>query len=234
MTTRELAGALRFGGSAPEPQPRVTGVEPDPRRPGALRVLVDGRLFATIPGDVSHGVRTGLVVDDAVAARLGGWADEEAAFRLATQALARRAWARADLRRRLLARGSTPAAVQAALARVEALGLLDDAAFAREYVESRARRGRGPSRLAAELGRMGVARDVVDRALAEHYPVDDGTAARRLAEQRAPLLRGEPPATRLRRLLGFLARRGFRGARVQAMVREVLQEADGRTGGRAD
>ena len=98
--------------------------------------------------------------------RLGELADEEGAFRTLLRALERRAFASADLGRRLARKGHRPDAVASALARAGALGLLDDAAFARDFVETRAARGRGPARLTRDLLAMGVDRRHIDAALA--------------------------------------------------------------------
>src|SRR5207249_1524073 len=82
----------------------------------------------------------------------------EGAYRAALRALARRAHARFDLRRRLLQKQHPPAAVDGALARLAALGLLDDARFARDYDGAKATRGggRGPTRLVRDLLSQGV------------------------------------------------------------------------------
>ena len=60
-------------------------------------------------------------------------------------------------------RATRGTAVEAALERATGLGLLDDAAYARNYVQTRAARGRGPSRLIRDLLAMGVQRSLIDR-----------------------------------------------------------------------
>ncbi len=146
----------------------VTALEPDPRRPGSVRVLVDGRAFATVDTAAASGLAPGGALADATAERLARAADAEAAYRTVLRALERRPLARADLGRRLLRRGLAAEAVENALARAERAGLLDDAAFARHYVATRTERGRGPARLARDLLALGVARPIVDAAITEH------------------------------------------------------------------
>ena len=75
---------------------------------------------------------------------LNAAADSEAAFRTALRALERRSFARADLGRRLVRKGHPAAAVDVALGRLLARGLLDDAAFA-WATPSAEHRGRGPA-----------------------------------------------------------------------------------------
>ena len=202
----------------------VSAIEPDPRRPGSVRVLVEGRPFATVDREAVVGLGSGQALDAGVSERLTAAADVEAAYRTVLRALARRPHARADLGRRLLRRGLAPAAVEAALARADQAGLLDDQAFARHYVATRAERGRGPARLARDLALMGVARASIDAAIAEQWPDDADRRAMpaALAAKRAAQLGGLPRPVKRRRLLAYLARRGFTGREAVDAVTRVL------------
>lgn len=202
----------------------VSAIEPDPRRPGSVRVLVEGRPFATVDREAVVGLGSGQALDAGVSERLTAAADVEAAYRTVLRALERRPHARADLGRRLLRRGLASAAVEAALARADQAGLLDDQAFARHYVATRAERGRGPARLARDLALMGVARASIDAAIAEEWPdnVDRSAMPAALAAKRAAQLGGLPRPVKRRRLLAFLARRGFTGREAVDVVTRVL------------
>jgi regulatory protein len=206
---------------------RITGLEPDPRHPDAVRVLVDGKLFCTVH---QAAVRAGALAVGAEwsaerAGITGQAADEEAAWRALLKALERRSHATAELRRRLLQKGHPPAAVDSAIGRAREAGLLDDVAFARNFVESRAARGRGPARLRRDLAAMGVAREHVDTALRAQWadPEDALTLAAELAAKRARQLAGLPREVRRRRLVAYLARRGFSGSGVVELVVRVLR-----------
>jgi regulatory protein len=169
-------------------------------------------------------LRLGVPISNAVFARLRELADLEAAHRSALRALARRAHARFDLRRRLLQKQHPPAAVDAALDRLAGAGLLDDARFAADYAAAKAYRGRGPARLIRDLLALGVdqrvAEQAVHRSLAAEG-VDPTRAVRALAEKRARQLAGLPAPVRKRRLVAFLARRGFGGAEVREVVERL-------------
>lgn len=208
---------------------RITGLEPDPRRPGSVRVMVDGALLCTVARDAAAGLAVGAAVDEALAERLARAADVEAALRTIMRSLELRSYARADLGRRLVRKGHPREAVAAALDHVAALGLLDDAAYARNYAETRAARGRGPARLVADLLRMGVARDAIDAAVAAAFPEDGDRTAMplELAKKRARQLGALPRPDKRRRLLAYLARRGFTG-------REAFDAVTRATGGDAD
>jgi regulatory protein len=203
----------------------LTGLAPDTRRPGYLLVDIDRRRFASLPGEslAGLGLAVGREIGPRVLARLQELADLEAAHRAALRALSRRAHARLDLRRRLLQKQHPPAAVDGALDRLAAAGLLDDGRFAREYAATKATRGggRGPLRLVRDLVTQGVDRRVAEeaaRAALADEGVDPAEAVRAVAERRAGQLAGLPAPVRRRRLLAFLARRGFAGPEVRQIV----------------
>ncbi len=207
----------------------VTELLPDPRRPGSTRVVVGGRPAWTVPADVVAGL--GLVpgqeLPPGAVALLEVAAEEEAAFRAALRALEQRAHGTVELERKLDRRGHSPEAVAAASARLLRLGLLDDAAFAHAFVESRARRGCGPVRIRHDLARLGVAPESVAVALAALQgegapdPIEQTVAQ---AERRARAMTGLTRDARRRRLLAFFARRGWSGSDAMSHVRRLVGE----------
>ncbi len=206
--------------------PIITALEPDPRRPGTVRLAIDGVKFGAVPREfvAAAGLTAGRPVDPELQPRLTQAADAEAAYRTVLRALERRSFARRDLERRLLRKGHPPLAVEAALARVAELGLLDDAAFARDFVRTRAARGRGPGRLIRDLLAMGVERGQIDRAIAAEWP--DGSdrtgVPQALASKRAAQLGDLPRPVKRRRILAYLARRGFTGHDISDLVSRVV------------
>jgi len=114
--------------------------------------------------------------------------------------------------------------VAAAVRRALDVGLLDDRVFAEQFVASRAARGRGPARLRRDLVLLGVDRALVESALQAQWPEPDGSLelARDLAIRRARQLSGLPRDVRFRRLVAFLARRGFSGSKVTALIRQAI------------
>src|SRR5438105_4752114 len=152
--------------------------------------------------------------------------DLAAACRAALRTLTRRAHARHDLGRKLIKKQHPPEAVEAALQRLEARGLIDDRRFAEQYATVRAARGQGPARLVKDLRAQGVdprvAEESVRRAL-EDEGFTPEIEARAVAAKRARQLGDLPPLVRKRRLLAFLARRGYSGAAALEVVRELLE-----------
>jgi SOS response regulatory protein OraA/RecX len=204
----------------------ITAVDPDPRRPDAVRVEIDGARFGAVPRELAsaEGLAVGRVVDPALQERLAGAADAEAAYRTVLRALEVRSYARGDLARRMLRKGHQRRAVEAALERAAGLGLLDDAAFAQGYVQTRSARGRGPSRLVRDLLSMGVDRDLIDRAIATEWSDkhDKTEMPLALAKKRAAQLGGLPRQTQRRRVVAYLARRLFSGMDITDIFDKVV------------
>ncbi len=130
-----------------------------------------------------------------------------------------------EVRRRLTTAGYKSDLVQGAIGKLGDLGVLDDEAFARAWVESRDRaRPRGERALREELRLKGIDRSLVDIVLTERrerpgasdgeqpddLPSPDRIAAERLIEkQRRALDRIADPRRRRERAYALLARNGF-------------------------
>ena len=210
---------------------RVVGaIVPDARRPGSVRIVVEGRTLFTLASEAAaaESISPGHVVDEAQFERLSAAADQEAALRTAFRLLERRPFAAGDLARRLVQKGHPAGAASVAVEKASQMGLVDDRVFTRHYIETRAARGRGPLRLRRDLAALGVERGVVDRTLAEvlgpdgrQYPDAEALARKRLGQ-----LKGLPAPAQRRRLVAFLARRGFGGDTVRQMVARLLKTSE--------
>ena len=124
----------------------------------------------------------------------------------------------------LLERKEVPAeAAAAVLDRLGEVGLIDDAAFARAWVNSR-QAGRGLSRraLQSELRAKGVDAEDAEQALELVDDQDEWDTARRLVARRISGLRRVDRETAHRRLLGMLARKGYGSGLAGVVIREAL------------
>jgi regulatory protein len=112
------------------------------------------------------------------------------------------------------------------LDRFEEVGLVDDAAFARSWVESR-QRGRGLARraLAHELRTKGVDSETAREALDAVDPEVEQETARRLVRRKIPSLARHPRAVAQRRLIGMLARKGYPPGVARGVVDDELAAA---------
>ncbi len=136
--------------------------------------------------------------------------------------LAVRQRSRKELERRLVQAGFDRDEVDAELERLELVGLIDDAAFARAVVESRmGSRGESRRAVAVKLSQAGVDREVAGEALDE-APEEEQARADRLAESRAGRVAGLDPATGFARVSGFLMRRGYPPGVARQAARRAL------------
>jgi regulatory protein len=155
-------------------------------------------------------------------------ADPEAAAReICLRLLTMSPRTRAQLADALRRKGVPDDVAERVLGRYTEVGLIDDVAFARAWVQSR-HTGRGLARraLAAELRQRGVDNDTVNDAVDELDPEQEEAAARELVAKRIAATRGLDPVKRTRRVLGVLARKGYPSGLAYRLVREAL-EAEG-------
>lgn len=132
---------------------------------------------------------------------------------------------RAQLAASLARRGVPDDAATSVLDRFADVGLIDDEAFARAWVDSR-HHGRGLARraLATELRRRGVNESTVRDAVSDLDTTVEEDTARALVSRRLPSTRNLTPAARTRRLVGLLARKGYPAGVAFRIVREVLEQ----------
>jgi regulatory protein len=92
--------------------------------------------------------------------------DSQAIRAAALALLARRDWLTGELSAKLQAAGGDPEATAAVIAELVQERLLNDARYAERYVGSRAERGQGPLRIAADLASLGAPRELIEAAMA--------------------------------------------------------------------
>jgi regulatory protein len=138
--------------------------------------------------------------------------------------LTARAQSRQELADALAQRGVPADVAGQVLDRFGEVGLVDDAAFAKAWVESRqASRGLSRRALGLELRRRGVDSEIVADSLAS---IDDDTeydAARALVVKKLRSTRNADPQARWRQLVGQLARRGYSPGLAMRVVGDVLK-----------
>lgn len=100
--------------------------------------------------------------------------------------------------------------------RLKSLSLVDDAAFAKWWVDQRLTfRPKARRALLVELRQKGVDREITEQVLES---VDDKSIASDLARRRLLRLTGLPPEVRQKKLSDFLARRGFSWETIKEVV----------------
>lgn len=142
--------------------------------------------------------------------------DPQTLRRRALDLLARREHGRAELRRKLEARGFEAADVAAVVETLEAEGLLSEARYAESYVRSRTARGVGPVRLAMELSTQGVDDAEIRGALGQVEVNWEELARAARIKRFGPAVPNDPKERA--RQSRFLQRRGFSAEQIRAAV----------------
>lgn len=134
-----------------------------------------------------------------------------AALAKAYRLLAVRARSEKELREALQRKGFGKDTIAAAMAECKAQRFIDDAGFARQFVQSRLlNRPKGRTRLSLELRQKGVDAATIAATLDELLPAEQqAELADQLAEKLRKRLANLPPPKARQRLADFLRRRGF-------------------------
>jgi regulatory protein len=199
--------------------PEITGVR---ERRGKARISVDGEFWAEIdPGvAIESGLREGAILSSEELHGVRVTGERPVAMGRALNLLGYRARSEAEIRDRLTRYGYVGETIEGVVLRLQELGYLDDAEFARMKAREKARRY-GPRRVSVELKKSGVgetlAREVVEEEFAGRSEVEE---ARSAAARR---YNGRGSDAEARRVYGFLVRRGY-SAEVCAKVAREYRE----------
>ena len=196
------------------------------RRPRSKRLAVhlsDGQTLSLTP-DVAATLRitSGGTLTGSRLEEINRSQSREDALAAALRLIAFRPRSENEMRQALGRRGIPQDVRDETVSRLRELALLDDAAFAVSFIETRDRSSpRSRRLLAQELRQKGIARETASRSA---DTVDDADAAYRAAGRRAGAMRGLPFPDFERRLGGFLLRRGFSYETTRATVRRLWGE----------
>ncbi|MGW1678959.1 regulatory protein RecX [Saccharopolyspora sp. NPDC002376] len=140
--------------------------------------------------------------------------------------LAARARSRGELRQALLRKGIDEDIADGVLQKFVDAGLVDDAAFADEWVHARQRtQGLGRKALGFELRRKGVDEHLVEAALSTVDSDAEAERARELVQRKLRSMSSLDHTTKMRRLVGMLARKGYSEGLAFRVVREEIERS---------
>ncbi len=201
---------------------KITALKFQKRNRDRVNVYLDGRFAFGLAAIEAARLKVGQVLSDEEIARLKGRDQVERAVQRAMDLLSYRPRSEAEIRRRLRKRGHDEATIGEALTRLRRVGLLDDEAFARYWVENRFQfNPRGVMALRQELRQKGVEDRIIETVLAEY---DEETAAARAVERAMRRLHHLDGPTLRRRLSEHLRRRGFPYELIRPLVEQAAAE----------
>lgn len=155
--------------------------------------------------------------------------DVEQAFEIAGRFLGTRPRSRWEVEQRLRRAGAADPVIAATLKRLAGIGLVDDLAFARWWIDQRDRHApRGRMALETELRAKRIPPAVLEELRSQDTGQELLTEEQRAAAALERHLRGRPlpvDGRAMQRLGMFLVRRGFDPATARAAIRRVAAES---------
>ncbi|OGF52727.1 MAG: hypothetical protein A2Z21_08075 [Candidatus Fraserbacteria bacterium RBG_16_55_9] len=127
-----------------------------------------------------------------------------------------------ETRSRLKRAGYPSSAIQQVIQEAEERGWLDDASFAKLWVQDRlATKPKGRAQLKSELRAKGVTDELIEQALNE-VEIDERQIIQQLIEQQKTRYRGDDRIARERKLYAYLRRRGFSPEAIRRALRQTI------------
>ena len=126
-----------------------------------------------------------------------------------------------QLRTKLLRNDYPPDIVEEAIAYVKSFGYINDAEYARNFIENRKEK-KSKKEIYAALCQKGLPKDLIETALEERYADDDSIAAIEAIVRKKKF---DPKSTdyrEMQKMMGYLVRKGFR----YDDIRQVIQVSE--------
>lgn len=199
---------------------RVQRIEASKHKKGRVLVfLEDGALLKVTEQELlDFGLRAGDQLSEETLEKLKKAAGASDVKATAADLIGRRAMSRASLEKKLREKGATEAEARYAGEWLEAIGAIDDAAYAAALVRHCGDKGYGPAKTKEKLYEKGVPRELWEEAL-EELPDNEEQIERFLTAK----LRGKRPDEKeKKRLTDALLRRGFPWGDVRAVMNRLL------------
>lgn len=198
---------------------KISALTRQKRNPDRINVYLDGVFAFGLAEITAAYLRVGQTLSPAEIEKLQGEDLVEKAKNVALRFIEYRPRSVTETRQHLQKKEYPEAVIAQVLERLQAVDLLNDAAFARYWVEQRETfKPRSKIALQQELRQKGLERNLIDEVTTE---VDEFAAARQAAEPKARRWGNLPNQQFQQKVGGFLQRRGF-GYDVVREVTEAL------------
>ncbi|MAG17025.1 MAG: hypothetical protein CMJ21_03045 [Phycisphaerae bacterium] len=215
-----------------QPAATITSITPMVRDPSRAVIKVGKRAVGTLSLDMIKelGLVVDQVFDEQAESQLAQAMDFDRALIQAVRRIKKRPMSKAQVHLRLRDLGYDEVTAQCVMDRLIETGLIDDDTLGQSILHQTTRsRPAGPNLIRQKLEHQSLAPDTVDQIVEqsqlESDPVED---ARQLAQQRADTMGQVKPVTKMRRLWGYLTRRGYDQETIQTALSDVpdIQEQE--------
>ncbi len=200
--------------------PVITDIQQQKRAVTRYSIYLDGEYgFSLTDLELStSGLRVGRALTPEEVAVWEAQSIEGKAYNAALRYLSYRPRSRREVQDYLITKYEESAVIDRVLVRLEALGLINDTAFAAIWIENRQMlKPRSRRRLAQELAQKGLNREVIEGALTE---IDDA-AQDSVLEQLITKKRRLSSYQDIDKLTAYLARQGFEYDQIKKALRRL-------------
>lgn len=188
---------------------KITALKVQKRNPQRVNVYLDGAFAFGLARITAAWLQVGQELSDEKIAALKRGDSREVTLQRAVNYLGSRPRSEREMRQHLVKHGAEDELLDETVQRLKDNQLLDDGEFARQWIENRtAFRPRSRKALAYELRQRGVSPGEAEQAL-NQANLNEHDLALQAGRPQARKLRNQPRPDFIRKLAGFLARRGF-------------------------
>jgi regulatory protein len=206
------------------PAGTVTALKVQQRSKERVNVFLDGAYAFSLEAVAAAGLRVGQALSEAEVRALQETDSVAQAVNKAASFLAYRPRSTAEVRRNLARKDYPEAVIDAAVARLTALGYLDDEAFAAYWIDNRTQfKPLGERALRYELRQHGVPAAIIEDAVQR---VDAAASAYSAAASQRRKLRGSDRPTFRAKASAFLQRRGFNHDTISEVLGRLITEIE--------
>lgn len=203
----------------------ITGLVIQQNNKERVNVFLDGEYAFAVSLDMALGLKKGQQLSAEQVAELKQEGDVDLAYQRAVRYLGYRPRSGSEMVSYLTGKGYPEEVLAQVMARLRERGYVDDDAFARFWVDNRTRfRPRSRRALRYELRQKGVDNPTIDEALEEQ---DEDAAAWAAAESKIARWSNLPREEFDKKLIGFLARRGFSYGICRSVAERAWQQLHG-------
>lgn len=200
----------------------ITALEAQKRNKERVNIYLDGEYAFSLTLIEASRLRKGQVLSSEEIAALRNEDEITRTVERALRFLGYRPRSTAEVRRNLVQAKTPEPVVDFAIERLQTMGYLDDAAFARFWIENRETfRPSGPAALRYELRQKGVADMVIETVLQD---MDAAEAAYRAARSKVNQFRGSSRQQFKQKIGNFLQRRGFAYSTSRDIIQQLMDE----------
>lgn len=200
----------------------ITALQVQKKNPQRVNVFINGEFSFGLARIVAAWLKIGQVLSEEKIAELKNHDQKEQALQRALNLISYRPRSEAEVRNNLKKYQISEETTTEVIARLRETGILNDQQFAETWIENRAAfRPRSKLALRLELKQKGIDEEIVEETLAS---VNDEEQAYEAGQKKAHQFRTLEEQAFKRKLLGFLARRGFSYEIASPVVKKLWEE----------